>query len=182
MRVPPMVSDFFEWRWAPCVGLSAGSLGFVALALLLIPTRIDAGPAATSSDLSNASAMLDRPTTASPPRALFGAALPRDFAGANHVSDPAPAPPRPRVKPSEAPANVARGFSPIIDRPEPPAPPPPPPPTMAAEAAPAPPPPPATPPPPASAAPPPPASPDGAPVVIQQPDGPDGPRREITVQ
>ncbi len=44
MRAPQMVNDFFEWRWAPCVGLTAGSLAFVAFALLLIPTRFDGEP------------------------------------------------------------------------------------------------------------------------------------------
>jgi hypothetical protein len=179
MRVPPMVSEFFEWRWAPCVGLTAGSLAFVALALLLIPTQFDGASGAAS--LRNETALLDR-ATAVPPRALLGASLPRNFGGLGRNSEQASAPsrrelftppPGPPPGMSEQAAPPQRGFSPIIDRPDPPPAPPPP-----------------APPPPAPvevAAPPPqvpPPAPTPANIVIQQPQQPDadGPRREVTVQ
>ncbi|MES1172858.1 MAG: hypothetical protein ABUL62_00925 [Myxococcales bacterium] len=178
MRVPPLVSEFFEWRWAPCVGLTAGSLAFVALALLLIPTQFD-GAASTLSSRDE-SALLDR-RTAMQPRALLGASLPRSFPGIGRSSEqPSPPARNERVEPpptvSEQAAPMQRGFSPVIDRPEPPpAPPPPtppptPPPPVAVE----------VPPQPA----PPPVPPPAANVVIQQPQQPDadGPRREVTVQ
>src|SRR3954465_12587448 len=68
MRVPQLVSDFFEWRWAPCVGLTAGSLTFVALALLLIPTHLGGEPRVVST-LSS----FDSP----PQRAIFSSSLTR---------------------------------------------------------------------------------------------------------
>ena len=169
MRVTPLVSEFFEWRWAPCVGLTAGSLAFVALALLLIPTQFDSATSGSNlSRLPNETALLDRPA-GTPPRALFGASLPRSLAGIGRDSERSNPTRHERMEPapgmSEQAAPPQRGFSPIIDRPEPPpAPPPPaPPPPMPVEVAPQPPP---------------------ANVAIQQPQQPDadGPRREITVQ
>jgi len=154
MRAPQLVSDFFDWRWAPCVGLTAGSLAFIVLALLLIPTRID-GPTPGNDSLSS----LGR-AGRSAPQALFGASLAQAIPGAGErTSEPsnfartarAPAPP-----PDQPAAATQRGFSPVIDRPEPP----PPPPVV-------------------ETAPPPPAPESGA-VIIQQPE-PDGPRREVTV-
>lgn len=44
MRAPRFVQEFFDWRWATCVVLIAAALAFVALALLLIPTRIGGAP------------------------------------------------------------------------------------------------------------------------------------------
>ncbi|MEO6601383.1 MAG: hypothetical protein ABIQ16_16010 [Polyangiaceae bacterium] len=172
MRVPPMVSEFFEWRWAPCVGLTGGSLGFVALALLLIPTQFDGAPGASS--LRSETALLDRAMMA-PQRAMLSASLPRSSAGMGSDTEQARPPshrepftPPPSMNEQAAPP--PRGFSPIIDRPEPPpAPPPPaPPPPAPVEVVP-----PQTPP---SASPP--------NVVLQQPQQPDddGPRREVTVQ
>jgi hypothetical protein len=175
MRVPPLVSEFFEWRWAPCVGLTAGSLAFVALALLLIPTQFDG--AASVAGLANETALLDR-TPAVEPRAFLGASLPRTFPGVVRDSEqPSPPARHERMEASRGTSEEAappqRGFSPILDRPEPP--PAPPPPAPAA--------PPAT----VEVMPPqpPPAAPSPAPsVVIQQPQQPDadGPRREVTVQ
>jgi hypothetical protein len=113
-----MVSDFFEWRWAPCVGLTGGSLAFVALAVLLIPTRVGEPRAITP---------LNTESSPPPQRALYGSSLARNLTE--------PAEPRPNIRvarsmPPPAPRSAEmspppqRGFSPIIDRPEPPAPPP----------------------------------------------------------
>jgi len=165
-----MVSEFFEWRWAPCVGLTAGSLAFVALALLLIPTQFDG-----ASSLANETALLDH-ATAVTPRTLLGASLPRNFSGMGRDLEQARSLPRPEplAPPPGSPqgsgeqaAPPQRGFSPIIDRPEPP--PTPAPPPAPVEVAPAPP---ATP------------APPTADVVVPQPQqtDADGPRREVTVQ
>jgi hypothetical protein len=148
-------------------------LAFVALALLLIPTQFDG--VSTASGLPNETVLLDR-VAAVPPRAMLGASLPRNFAGVGRDAEQAGPPPRrePFAPPPGSPgmseqAAPPRGFSPIVDRPEPP---PPAPPVEVAV------PPPQPPPQPPPEAPPPPN------VVIQQPQQPDadGPRREVTVQ
>ncbi len=72
MRAPQWVSDFFDWRWAPCVGLTAGSLAFVALALLLIPTHFGGEPRVVSS--------LSAYESQRPQRAIFSSALSRSEA------------------------------------------------------------------------------------------------------
>ena len=159
MRVPQLVSDFFDWRWAPCVGLTAGSLAFVALALLFIPKRLGGEPQVIST-LSS----LDYPR---PQRAILGASLTRS---ATQVEVPreeelrvARALPPPSPPSNEVSAPPQRGFSPILDRPEPlpaaPAPAPPPPALTAAE---------------------PPAPAPGTVVVIQPVPG--GESREVTTQ
>ncbi len=124
MRAPQMVNDFFEWRWAPCVGLTAGSLAFVAFALLLIPTRFDGEPR-TARTLS----AFDSPRTQ---RALYASSLARTVPEADEsVQEGTRAE---RSLPQSSPqANATstvlrRGFSPIAERPAPlptaPAPPP----------------------------------------------------------
>ena len=147
MRLPQLVSDFFQWRWAPCVGLTAGSLAFVALALILIPTRFGGEPREVN--LSSYQNPL-------PQRAIFSSALARsalqsDEPRTDARGDARPAPP---ALPQRAPAQ--RGFSPIIERPEPL------PPT----------------PPPAAVEPPAPAP--GSVIVVQPVPG--GESREVTVQ
>lgn len=154
MRVPQLVSDFFDWRWAPCVGLTGGSLAFVALALLVIPTRVGGEPREVST-LSS----FDSPR---PQRALFSSALTRSVSEpeARRAEDLRVARSVPPSTPqsNELAAPQQRGFSPILERPEPP------------PAAPAPVPSPAEPPAPAPGS-----------VVIVQPE-PGGPSREATVQ
>ncbi len=161
-----MISEFFEWRWAPCVGLTAGSLTFVALAVLIIPTQFDGSSSSSTSASMSDVRTFERPVAAAAPaRTLFGASLARNLTGgiAQRGAEPTQPPPR-AAQPAPDVVSVAqRGFSPIMDRPEPPAPPPP-----APEAVPPP-------------APPPPAPPpEAGTVIVQQPE-PDGPRREVTV-
>lgn len=126
MRVPLLVSDFFEWRWAPCVGLTAGSLTFVALALLLIPTHFGGEPRGES-PLSS--------FDSSPQRAIFSSSLtgnsiePAARRGEDiRVARSLPQPASPSNEMSIAGVAPRRGFSPTIDRPEPPPAPVPPPP------------------------------------------------------
>lgn len=114
MRVPQMLSDFFEWRWAPCVGLTAGSLAFVALALLLIPTRLGGKPRDFATPNS-----VDSPR---PQGALYASSLSRSLTepverqqdDARTASSEPQASPRPNGT-----GTLRRGFSPIVDRPEP---------------------------------------------------------------
>ena len=115
MRVPQLVSDFVEWRWAPCVGLTAGSLTFVALALLLIPTRLGGEPRVVST--------LSSFDNARPQRAIFSSSL------TGKLTEPtarlgddlgvARSLPQPSPQGNETAVAPRRGFSPIIDRPEP---------------------------------------------------------------
>jgi hypothetical protein len=115
MRVPQMVSDFFEWRWAPCVGLTAASLAFVALALLLIPSHIGGEPRAAAALNSFSS-----------PRALYGSSLAQTLSEPAEPLDdvrPARSLPPPASRGNARGPAPQRGFSPIIDRPEPPQPP-----------------------------------------------------------
>lgn len=142
MRAPQLVTDFFEWRWAPCVGLTAGSLAFVGFAVLLIPTRIGGEPRAVNTLSSYES----------PPaqRAIFSSSLARksDETEEHHESERL-ARAVPRVAAAIAVPNrpLQRGFSPILERAEPlaaptpvpsPAPPPPvPPQPVASQTAPA---------------------------------------------
>jgi hypothetical protein len=92
MALPPVISDFLDWRWMPCVALTAGSLVFVGLAVLLIPSQIDgAKPTASLSSF-------DRP--AAPPSTTFGASLPQSPMMGEPVrrvmmAPPAPPPPMP---------------------------------------------------------------------------------------
>jgi len=121
MRVPFLVSEFFEWRWAPCVGLTAGSLGFVALALLLIPTRFGGGAPGVERSSS-----FESP----PPQAMYSSALTSNLTETEVARSPEPARARhvaalPSPPSRESGVAVARGFSPVIERPAPPPPPPP---------------------------------------------------------
>jgi len=123
MRVPEPVSDFFEWRWSPCIGLTAGSLTFVLLALLLIPNQFGEPPAPSERSF----AFVPPPA----PRALFGASLAKGLPGVGQrlAEETTPEPPM-MPPPAVTRAPPPRGFSPIVERPAPPPPPPPPPPAM----------------------------------------------------
>jgi hypothetical protein len=118
MRAPQWVSDFFDWRWAPCVGLTAGSLAFVALALLLIPTHFGGEPRVVSS--------LSAYESQQPQRAIFSSALARPETDTDERKAEiarnarvARAVPTSLPRTTEAGAPTQRGFSPVLDRPEP---------------------------------------------------------------
>ncbi|HYQ45954.1 MAG TPA: hypothetical protein VER11_28485 [Polyangiaceae bacterium] len=114
MRVPQLVTDFFEWRWAPCIGLTAGSLAFVAFAVLLIPTRIGGEPRVVSA--------LSGYESAQPQRTIFSSSLARNAteheerAEGERVARAVPAVAAAISTPSRPPQ---RGFSPVLERPEP---------------------------------------------------------------
>jgi hypothetical protein len=108
MRTPQVISDFLDWRWAPSVGLTAGSLAFVALALLLIPTSFGPAPAGIVDSGAGILAVQQQPSVPRK-RALFSSAIAEgasasDGRHAQAVAESAP---------------VQRGFSPVADRPEP---------------------------------------------------------------
>lgn len=115
MRSPQLVNDFIQWRWAPCVGLTAGSLAFVVLALLVIPTHVG-GESRSASALNSYEAPR-------PQRAIFSSALARpDTEAEERRPEPvriARVAPQPPARSSETSAPLQRGFSPIIERPEP---------------------------------------------------------------
>jgi outer membrane biosynthesis protein TonB len=105
------------WRWAPCVALVLGSVSFIAFALVAIPDRIGHVNAESSNDGLHLGAALARtqPTPASPD----------DWSG--DTTNTAAATPSPGVRsPSSVTQNAdgsfpKRGFSPPLERPEPPA-------------------------------------------------------------
>jgi outer membrane biosynthesis protein TonB len=127
MRAPQIVRDFLEWRWAPCVALTAGSLAYVGFAVLLIPSQIDGG--SRTSDLP---ASFDRSATL--PNTAFAASLTQNSPAAPPtVHEPMHRSPPPA--PNDPVGVPRRGFSPPIEQPDPP-PPPPPPPSQPVQAAP----------------------------------------------
>jgi outer membrane biosynthesis protein TonB len=111
------------WRWAPCVALVLGSVSFIAFALVAIPDRIGHVDAESSNAGLHLGAALAR-TQPSP-------ASPDDWSG--DTTNTAAATPSPGVRsPSSMIQNAdgsfpKRGFSPPLERPEPPAVPAPPP-------------------------------------------------------
>ena len=141
--------EFLEWRWTPCVALIAGSLAFVGLALLVIPSQLESAPRSASI------AGFGEPQAA--PRTLFEASLAQGASLAtDHTADELRAPTlRPQPVPAAAPPATppVRGFSPVIERAAPETPPPPPPPPSL----------------PAPEAPPPPVAPAAAPPPLPAP-------------
>src|SRR4051794_30232392 len=120
MRAAKIVRDFFDWRWAPCVGLIVGSLTYVGLAVLLIPSQLD--PAAPSASRPTG---FEQPAAA--PNTAFASSLTQgSLVGSPTVRDPVHRLPLPAT--ADAASTPRRGFSPPIE--QPPAPPPPPPPPI----------------------------------------------------
>lgn len=171
--LPPVVS----WRWAPCAALVLGSLSFVGFALLAIPDHIghiDASSTTSSLQLGNQFARTQTPLPAPP----------ADFSG--DTTNTASASPSLRDRAATRTGDVSafpkRGFSPPLERAEPPPTPAPPPPTVPVQPQ-------LNIPPPAQAvpAPPPPAAPPQAQaeapaqaVAVQPP--PDAPAQQPAVQ
>ena len=129
MRAAQIFREFFEWRWAPCVGLTAGSLAYVGLALLIIPSQIDGSshPPDGGPAVNAATALTNTAFASSLTQSSFAAAVP-----AAREPMHRPAPPTPTFNDAASPPR--RGFSPPIDQPPPPPPPPPPAPVQAAAA------------------------------------------------
>jgi hypothetical protein len=114
-----LLTDFITWRWAPAVGLLAASMVYVIIVVGLVPSEIG---------VPVANAKFEPQSHASSGGSLFGGTsanveTSENTYGAKHgetrpVSTP---PPRPVMR---APAAEfgKRGFSPRLDRPEPPPP------------------------------------------------------------
>ncbi len=106
------LSQFLAWRWAPFAGLVAGSLAFIALALLLIPDHLgsEPSPLAVHPARPPEPAAPREPTPASPQPVAFRAAQPKPFARPAAPAAPTPAAPTPAAAPApnEAPAPEAR--------------------------------------------------------------------------
>jgi hypothetical protein len=126
MRSLRIWTDIAEWRWTPAVGLALGAVSYVSLALLIIPDRIgdeerNASRVGTFQALRNrtsafAASIAPSLTDTEPPRA--------DPAAEQAPSQPTPPPPTHAIDEANFPR---RGFSPPLERAEPPPPPPPPP-------------------------------------------------------
>lgn len=120
--LPPVLT----WRWAPCAALVLGSLSFVGFALLAIPDHIghiDASSTRSSLQLGNQFASTQTPAPAT------------DWSGdtTNTVSALPNSRERTATRTGEVSAFPKRGFSPPLERPEPPAAPVPPPPAAPAQ-------------------------------------------------
>jgi hypothetical protein len=150
MQVPPPIKAFLRWRWSPCVALTAGSLAFVALAVLLIPGQVDGEPRQQLS-------VFDRPRAA--PTAMLNASLAQGVSMAERATRDVS---EPRLR--EQPIAMPHAPAPPIERAEVVTPPPPPPAPPPAEVAP--------PPPPQLAPPLPAVTQEAAPPPAPDPDGP----------
>jgi outer membrane biosynthesis protein TonB len=110
----PGIPQVLTWRWAPCIALALGAISFAAFAMLAIPERI--GDVGSSAHSTSASMTLDN-----------------GFA----TTQPSPSPPgnwndNPGVSSRAVPNGVTqvasragdlfpkRGFTPPLERPEPP--------------------------------------------------------------
>lgn len=122
-----LLTDFITWRWAPAVGLLTASMIYVMVVVGLVPSEIGVPVANAKFE----------PQSRSAAGSVFGGSASNGNAnegsyGAGETR-PISAPPRPVQR-----APVAdfgrRGFSPRLDRPEPPSPPSPAPPPAAAVA------------------------------------------------
>lgn len=112
------------WRWTPCAALSLGAASFAAFALLVIPDQIGELGAATQNaaarlSLGNGFASTQAPDEAARNWSANNAATPSGAAPPNGVTHVSAA--RPAIFPK-------RGFTPPLERAEPPPPPVPPPP------------------------------------------------------
>jgi hypothetical protein len=126
------IPKLLSWRWAPCAALVLGSLSFVAFVSLTIPERIGDGVEGASTStlrLGNHLARTQTATESSEPNA--------DWSSDDSTSNTPPPPVSPQSRMATVGTNSypKRGFSPPLDRPEPPPAPPapaaPPPPTPA---------------------------------------------------
>jgi hypothetical protein len=115
-----LLADFVAWRWSPTVGLLSASVLFVLIVVGLVPTEIGV-PVANSKfsprPRATSTAGLEPDTnTATAYAATAGDEAPATRLAPSPVTHSAPA-----SRPAEF---GRRGFSPVLDRPEPPPPPP----------------------------------------------------------
>jgi len=121
MRASQVIRDFLEWRWTPCVALTAASLAWVGLAVLFIPNRLGSNEPPNS----GASTFSEVPVL---PNTAFNSALTQSaFTSTQPIRRVAPPP----IATANEPV-IRKGFSPPIEQPAAPPPPPPAPVTQAA--------------------------------------------------
>jgi hypothetical protein len=120
-----LLADFVAWRWAPTVGLLSASVLFVLIVVGLVPSEIGV-PVANSKFSPKPRATS---TAGLSPEATTALATNSDDEPTAARIAPSPVP---EATPLDRPADFGRrGFSPVLDRPDPPpmaAPPPPAPP------------------------------------------------------
>jgi hypothetical protein len=120
MATPKFISEFFSWRWMPCVLLASGSLVYVGLALLLVPSGEE-----SHSGSDSASATLRGSQSPSFGSSLFSSSHAKTL---DQTTAAATAAAAAVVAASPAPGGISRrGFSPPIEHAAPPPPPPQPP-------------------------------------------------------
>src|SRR5690349_14500844 len=129
MRALRIWTGIVEWRWTPAVGLALGALIYVSLALLVIPDRIGNDESKTSGSLGTFQALRNRTSAfaASIAPSLTDEDSSRSEPPAATITAPPSPPPAAAVNEANFPR---RGFTPPLERVEPPPPPPPPPPPM----------------------------------------------------
>lgn len=188
MRALRIWTDIVEWRWTPAVGLALGALSYVSLALLVIPDRIgDEARAASRTGAFQALRSRTSAFAASIAPSLTDSDSTRGQPGALQNAQSPPTPVAPPARPVDEASFPRRGFSPPLERVEPPPPPPPPPappPEPIAVPVPAPPPPPVASPAPAEPAQGPPPAPDAPPEpplvqAAQTPQAPSAPQAPL---
>lgn len=118
----PGIPQVLTWRWAPCVALALGAISFAAFAMLAIPERIGSGgssPSGMSARMSLGNSLLSTQPSPTPPSdwndnpSGSGRTVPNAVTQvASRAGDMFP----------------KRGFTPPLERPEPPPVPAPPPP------------------------------------------------------
>jgi hypothetical protein len=124
MRVPKVLVDLVEWRWAPAAALSLGAVFYVGLVVAVIPERIGA-----SRNSQTEGRLFTSPASTSLFAARVGASLDGQRESVESESAPPaahrtmPAPAAPVIH--DSPSSARRGFSPPLPRPEPEAAPPP---------------------------------------------------------
>lgn len=105
------------WRWTPCAALTLGAASFAAFALLVIPDRIGELGAATQSAAARLTSGNSFASTQSNPSPGS------NWSTTNNAASPSPPPPNTVSHVSAARPNDVfpkRGFSPPLERPEPP--------------------------------------------------------------
>ena len=111
-----LLGDFVTWRWAPAVGLCVASLFYVLVVVALVPNEI--GVPGTDTRLAKKRAPADE----KPELPTFSTTTPER----ETETESALPPPSMPVQPAGVVDFGRRGFSPPLERPEPPPAPPPP--------------------------------------------------------
>ncbi len=99
------------WRWAPCAALVLGSLSFVAFVTVAVPEQIGSAPQGHGAAALRLGPQLTR---------SLGERVPSFGPSVEHRDEAPSTPPVTRVAAHAAEQFPRRGFSPPLERPEPP--------------------------------------------------------------